>query len=62
MAKKPISGARWFEALGRRERSKGLPAWTGGSRYAWPLWAKHAYTDGWLDQGNKHAAVQKGTP
>lgn len=62
MAKKPISGARWFEALGRRERSKGLPAWTGGSRYAWPLWAKHAYTGGWLDQGNKRAAAQKGTP
>lgn len=62
MAKKPLSGARWFEAMGRRERSRGLPAWTGGNRYAWPLWAKHAYTDGFIDQRNPRAPAQKGTP
>lgn len=60
MAKKPLSGKRWFEALGRRERSKGLPGWTGGYRYSWPLWAKHAYSDGWYDQGIQRAAAQKG--
>ena len=60
MAKKPLSGARWFEAMGRRERSKDMPAWTGGYRYTWPLWAKHAYTSGWLDQRIQCAAAQKG--
>jgi hypothetical protein len=48
---KRLAGKRWFEALGRRERSKGLPGWTGGYRHEWPNWAKWAYHDGWYDQG-----------
>lgn len=60
MAKKALSGARWFEALGRRERSKGLPGWTGGYRDSWPSWAKWAYHDGWYDQGLQRAQAQKG--
>lgn len=55
MAKK-LAGKRWFEALGRRERSQGLAGWVGGYRREWPAWARRAYLAGWYDQGLTRAA------
>lgn len=49
MAKK-LAGKRWFDAMGRRARSQGKPMWLGQDRQQWPLWARAAYTCGWLDQ------------
>ena len=53
---KPLAGKRWFEALGRRAKSKGEPILTGRiERSKWPMWARSAYTCGWLDQGTVRA-------
>lgn len=52
MAKKPLTGWRWFYAAGARAGSKGKPLWLGQARQHWPAWAKDAYTDGWLDHMN----------
>lgn len=52
MAKKPLSGKRWFYAAGARAGSKGKPLWLWQARQHWPAWAKDAYADGWLDQMN----------
>lgn len=55
MAKK-LAGKRWFEALGRRAASKGLPSIHGRSaRQKWPMWARQAYARGWLVQGFRSA-------
>lgn len=52
MAKKPLTGWRWFEAMGRREKSQGRPMLYGRlERIKWPMWARSAYASGWLDQG-----------
>lgn len=60
MAKKPISGARWFEAIGRRAKSKGMPLLAGRiDRIKWPMWARRAWVCGWLDQGSVRAQAQK---
>lgn len=50
MAKKPLSGKRWFYAAGARAASHGKPLWLGQDRQQWPQWAKDAYTDGWSAQ------------
>lgn len=50
MAKKPLSGKRWFYAAGSRAASTGKPLWLGQYRQQWPQWAKDAYTDGWCYQ------------
>lgn len=56
MAKKPLTGARFFEALGRRAKSQGLPIlYCRLDRLKWPMWARRAYTCGWLDQGTVRA-------
>ena len=63
MAKKTLSGKRYFEALGRRDRSMGFPA-NRPQFFAkhradslisplWPEWARSAYVCGWLDQTAK---------
>lgn len=60
MSKKPLAGKRWFEALGRRASSRGEAMFLGQERQLWPLWARHAYTDGWLFQEiSKAAQAQK---
>ena len=50
MAKKPLSGKRWFYAAGARAASQGKPMWLGQDRQEWPQWAKEAYAYGWTDQ------------
>lgn len=47
---KPLTGKRWFEAMGRRARSQGKPMWLGQDRQQWPMWAKHSYMAGFIDQ------------
>lgn len=56
MAKKPLAGKRWFEALGRRAFSIGeaLSA-TRLKRKKWPEWAQRAYVVGWFKQGSVRA-------
>lgn len=55
MAKK-LAGKRWFEALGRRAKSQGKPMLSERmERSKWPMWARRAYTCGWLDQGTVRA-------
>lgn len=60
MAKKPLTGKRWFEAIGRRAKSKGMPLLAGRiDRIKWPMWARRAWVCGWLDQGSVRAQAQK---
>lgn len=65
MAKR-LAGKRWFDAMGRRARSQGKAMWLGQNREQWPLWAKHAYMAGYIDQWDsglktaQRAAAQKG--
>lgn len=62
MAKR-LAGKRWFEAMGRRARSQGKAMWLGQDREQWPLWAKHAYMAGYIDQWdsslNAHSAPRR---
>lgn len=52
MAKKPLTGALFFEALGRRAKSHGMPILYGRlDRLKWPMWARSAYARGYLSQG-----------
>lgn len=59
MAKKPLSGKRWFEAMGRRAYSIGeaLPV-TRQKRKKWPMWAQHAFVAGWFKQGSSRALAK----
>lgn len=50
MAKKSLSGKRWFYAAGARAASQGKSMWLGQDRQQWPQWAKDAYAYGWTDQ------------
>lgn len=59
MAKKSLSGKRWFESLGQREASQGKPHWLGQHRQDWPLWAKEAYADGWWQQSQKSTKSER---
>jgi hypothetical protein len=48
---KPVSGKRFFIALGRSEESRGVPYLTNRQlRQAWPEWAVRAYCLGRLHQ------------
>lgn len=52
MAKKPLVGKRWFEALGRSHESRGVPYFLNrAERQLWPQWAQRAYCLGRLNQG-----------
>jgi hypothetical protein len=59
MAKKPIAGKKWFEALGRSERSRGVPRSARSAatlkRQTWPDWAVTAYMRGWINQSMNYA-------
>jgi len=52
--------------MGRRARSQGKAMWLGQDREQWPLWAKHAYMAGYIDQwdsglkATQRAQAQKG--
>ncbi|WP_157684938.1 hypothetical protein [Robbsia andropogonis] len=49
--KRPLSGKRYFEALGRRASSQGLPLNSGRiERRVWPFWAQCAWARGWIMQ------------
>lgn len=50
---KPIAGKRWFEAMGRRSTSLGLPRDT--RFYGWPKWAQQAFMRGRLVQHVNYA-------
>lgn len=53
MSAKPLAGKRWFEALGRRAFSQGLPInYERSQRNYWPMWARCAWARGWMQQGN----------
>ncbi|MFN3985727.1 MAG: hypothetical protein ACK4KV_09555 [Rhodocyclaceae bacterium] len=48
---KPLSGHRWFVALGRSHESRGVRYLTQrGAMHGWPLWAKRAYCLGRIQQ------------
>lgn len=44
---KPQPAKTWFDALGRRDRSRGSMR----DRRGWPLWAIAAYVRGYFVQG-----------
>lgn len=46
---KPLAGKRWFEALGRSDKSRGVPR--SAKHYDWPAWAQQAYMRGRMLQG-----------
>ena len=49
--KKPLAGKRYFEATGRRAASQGKPILHDRiARQAWPMWARAAWTRGWIMQ------------
>lgn len=41
---KALAGKRYFEALGRSDKSRGVPR--SAKHYAWPQWAQQAYMRG----------------
>lgn len=41
---KRLSGKTWFEAIGRSDKSRGVPR--SPKHYAWPEWAQQAYMRG----------------
>lgn len=46
----------WFNALGRSDRSRGIGISRRNlERKGWPMWARAAYTRGWLDQELRRA-------
>lgn len=48
---KPLSGRRWFEALGRRHKSLGIRyLLQRQAMHSWPMWARRAYCRGRLYQ------------
>jgi hypothetical protein len=53
---KPLAGKRWFEALGRSDKSRGVPR--SAKHYAWPAWAQQAYMRGRMLQGVNLAKVK----
>lgn len=53
---KPLAGKRWFEALGRSDKSRGVPR--SAQHYAWPAWAQQAYMRGRMLQGVNLAKVK----
>jgi hypothetical protein len=53
--KRPLSGKRYFEALGRSDYHWRVPR--SGKHYAWPQWAQQAYMAGRI-----HQAAQRNTP
>lgn len=51
--KKPLSGARWFEAQGRSAFSRGLPMnYMRAVNARLPVWARSAWARGWIQQGS----------
>lgn len=60
---KPLAGKRYFEALGRRHESLGLP-YLRAATLGWPLWARRAYCRGRIYQTENHAkaATAAGSP
>ena len=56
---RPLSGKRYFEALGRSAQSRGLPMnYERSKRSTWPMWARCAWTRGWLYQQTRAQATE----
>lgn len=57
--KKPLSGARWFEAQGRSAFSRGLPLnYMRAVNARLPMWARSAWARGWITQGSGKQLTQ----
>lgn len=56
---KPLAGSAWFEALGRRAYTQGLPLnYEHSMRNKWPMFARCAWARGWLFQQPPRAATK----
>lgn len=56
---KPLSGKNFFEAMGRRAYTQGLPiTYERAMRNHWPMWARSAWARGWLDQQPARALTE----
>ena len=56
---KPLSGKKFFEAMGRRAYTQGLPiTYERSMRNHWPMWARSAWARGWLYQQPSRALTQ----
>lgn len=56
MSKKPLSGKRWFEALGRSHAKYARPSRiTQREQRDWPQWARTSYARGVLVQSWRRA-------
>lgn len=56
---KPLAGKAWFEALGRRAYTQGLPLdYQRAMRNHWPMWARSAWARGWLYQQPPRALTE----
>lgn len=56
---KPLSGKKFFEAMGRRAYTQGLPiTYERAMRNKWPMWARCAWARGWLYQQPPHATTE----
>lgn len=56
---RPLAGRRYFEALGRSAQSRRLPIiYERSKSKAWPLWARAAWTRGWLHQQTRRRATE----
>lgn len=53
---KALAGKRYFEALGRSDKSRGVPR--SAKHYAWPQWAQQAYMRGRMLQGVNYAKAK----
>jgi len=56
---KPLAGKRYFEALGRSAQARGLPIiYERSKRNTWPMWARCAWSRGWLYQQTRSQATE----
>ena len=50
----------YFEAIGRSDQSRGLTMLaTRDGRKLWPIWARHAYVQGWMMQAPFNGEMRK---
>jgi hypothetical protein len=57
--RKPLAGKAFFEAMGRRAYTQGLPiVYERAMRNMWPMWARSAWARGWLHQQPPRALTE----
>ena len=54
---KPLAGARYFHALGVRQRAN-RASMSVLAPHTWPLWARNAYAQGRIGVGLRRTAVR----